>query len=61
MISISPKPLSAGQARMYQAREFMSEKQNYWSQDQQGLSEWKGKLAEKWALRAQSAMKSSPG
>ena len=32
---------------MYHAREFTSEKQNYWSQDQQGHSEWQGKLAEK--------------
>jgi hypothetical protein len=51
MISISPKPLSAGQARMYHAREFTSEKQNYWSQDQQGHSEWRGQLAEKWGLK----------
>ena len=36
---------------MYHAREFTSEKQNYWSQDQQGHSEWQGKLAEKWDLR----------
>jgi conjugative relaxase-like TrwC/TraI family protein len=50
MLSISPKPLSAGQARMYHEREFASQGQNYWSRDQQGHSEWQGKLAEKWGL-----------
>jgi conjugative relaxase-like TrwC/TraI family protein len=50
MLSMSPKPLSAGQARMYHEREFASQGQNYWSQDQQGHSEWQGKLAEKWGL-----------
>ena len=49
MLSIS-KPLSAGQARTYHAREFISEKQNYWSQDQQGHSEWQGRLAGAWGL-----------
>ena len=50
MLSMSPKPLSAGQARTYHAREFASQEQNYWSRDQQGHSEWQGKLAEKWGL-----------
>ena len=50
MISIS-KPLSAGQARTYHAREFASEKQNYWSRDQQGHSEWQGRLAKEWGLQ----------
>ena len=50
MLSIS-KPLSAGQARTYHAREFASEKQNYWSQDQQGHSEWQGRLAKEWGLQ----------
>ncbi len=36
---------------MYHACEFTSEKQNYWSQDQQGHSEWQGKLAEKWDFK----------
>ena len=49
MLSIS-KPLSAGQARTYHAREFASEKQNYWSRDQQGHSEWQGRLAKEWGL-----------
>ena len=51
MLSISSKPLSAGQARTYHAREFASEKQNYWSRDQQGHSEWQGKLANQWGLQ----------
>src|SRR5580698_523114 len=50
MVTIS-KALSAGQARTYHAREFISEKQNYWSRDQQGHSEWQGKLAHKWGLQ----------
>ena len=49
MLTIS-KPLSASQARTYHEREFTSEKQNYWSRDQQGHSEWQGKLAEQWNL-----------
>src|SRR5579872_2453523 len=43
-------PLSASQARTYHEREFSSEKQNYWSRDQQGHSEWQGKLAQQWKL-----------
>ena len=49
MLTIS-KPLSASQVRAYHEREFASERQNYWSRDQQGHSEWQGKLAEQWAL-----------
>jgi conjugative relaxase-like TrwC/TraI family protein len=49
LISIS-KPLSAAQARTYHAREFASEKQNYWSRDQQGYSAWEGRLATEWGL-----------
>jgi hypothetical protein len=44
------KALSAKQARTYHAREFTSEKQNYWSRDRQGHSEWQGELARDWAL-----------
>jgi conjugative relaxase-like TrwC/TraI family protein len=44
------KPLSASQVRTYHEREFASERQNYWSRDQQGHSEWQGKLAEQWGL-----------
>jgi len=50
MLTIS-KPLSAGQARTYHAREFASEQSNYWSRDQQGHSEWQGRLAQQWGLQ----------
>lgn len=50
MLTIS-KPLSAGQARTYHAREFASQEQNYWSRDQQGHSEWQGRLAQQWGLQ----------
>jgi conjugative relaxase-like TrwC/TraI family protein len=49
MLTIS-KPLSASQARTYHAREFASQQQNYWSRNQQGHSEWQGRLAQKWNL-----------
>jgi transposase len=45
-----PKPLSAGQAQSYHAREFVSKEQSYWSRDQQGFSEWQGQLAKEWGL-----------
>jgi conjugative relaxase-like TrwC/TraI family protein len=50
MLTIS-KALSAGQARTYHAREFVSEKQNYWNSDAQVRSEWQGRLAQAWGLR----------
>lgn len=50
MLTIS-KQLSAGQARTYHAREFASGHANYWSRDQQGHSEWQGRLAQQWGLR----------
>jgi len=50
MLTMSSKALSAGQARTYHAREFASERQNYWSRDQQGFSEWQGRLAGQWGL-----------
>src|SRR5580698_4667271 len=49
MLTLS-KALSANQARTYHAREFTSEKQNYWSRDSQGHSEWQGELAREWGL-----------
>ena len=49
MLTIS-KPLSASQARSYHAKEFASQQQNYWSRDQQGHSEWQGRLARQWNL-----------
>jgi conjugative relaxase-like TrwC/TraI family protein len=50
MLTIS-KPLSASQAQTYHVREFASQEQNYWSRDQQGHSEWLGRLAEQWGLQ----------
>jgi hypothetical protein len=60
------RPLSASQVRTYHEREFASERQNYWSRDQQGHSEWQGKLAEQWGLegavgRAKEYAKSPEG
>src|SRR5260370_12387205 len=52
MLTIS-KPLWAGQSRMYHAREFASQEQNYWSRDQQGHSEWQGRLAQQWGLKGE--------
>jgi conjugative relaxase-like TrwC/TraI family protein len=52
MLTIS-KPLSASQARTYHAREFASQEQNYWSRDQQGHSEWQGRLAQQWGLQGE--------
>ena len=49
MLTLS-KPLSAGQVRSYHEREFASERQNYWSRNQQGHSEWQGQLANEWGL-----------
>jgi conjugative relaxase-like TrwC/TraI family protein len=49
MLTLS-KPLSAGQVRTYHEREFASERQNYWSRNQQGHSEWQGQLAKEWGL-----------
>jgi conjugative relaxase-like TrwC/TraI family protein len=49
MLTIS-KPLSASQARMYHAKEFASQQQNYWTRDQQGHNEWQGRLARQWNL-----------
>jgi conjugative relaxase-like TrwC/TraI family protein len=50
MLTIS-KPLSASQAQAYHVREFASQEQNYWTHDQQGHSEWQGRLAEQWGLQ----------
>jgi conjugative relaxase-like TrwC/TraI family protein len=49
MLTIS-KPLSAGQAQSYHAKEFTSREQNYWSQKGEISSEWQGKLAAKFGL-----------
>jgi len=50
MLTIS-KALSAGQARTYHAREFVSERQSYWSRDAEVHSEWQGRLAQEWGQR----------
>ncbi len=49
MLTIS-RPLSASKARMYHAKEFASQQQNYWTRDQQRHSEWHGRLAGQWDL-----------
>jgi conjugative relaxase-like TrwC/TraI family protein len=49
MLTIS-KPLSAGQAQTYHAKEFTSAEQNYWKQGQSIEGEWHGRLAEKFGL-----------
>ena len=49
MLTIS-KPLSAGQARTYHAKEFTAAEQNYWKQGETVQGEWHGKLAEKYGL-----------
>jgi conjugative relaxase-like TrwC/TraI family protein len=56
MLTLS-KALSANQARTYHAREFTSEKQNYWSRDRLGHSEWQGELAHDWGLQGSVADK----
>jgi conjugative relaxase-like TrwC/TraI family protein len=49
MLTIS-KPLSAGQAQTYHAKEFTSKDQNYWSQRGEIAGEWQGRLAERFGL-----------
>jgi conjugative relaxase-like TrwC/TraI family protein len=49
MLTIS-KPLSAGQAQTYHAKEFTSKEQNYWSQRGEIAGEWQGRLAERFGL-----------
>jgi len=49
MLTIS-KPLSAGQAQTYHAKEFTSKEQNYWSQKGEIEGEWQGQLAGRFRL-----------
>jgi conjugative relaxase-like TrwC/TraI family protein len=49
MLTIS-KPLSAGQAQTYHAKEFTAKEQNYWSQEGEIQGEWQGRLAGKFGL-----------
>ncbi len=49
MLTIS-KPLNAGQAQTYHAKEFTSAEQNYWKQGDPALGEWQGHLAASYGL-----------
>jgi len=49
MLTIS-KPLSAGQAQSYHAKEFTAREQNYWSQRGVIAGEWQGRLAGQFGL-----------
>jgi conjugative relaxase-like TrwC/TraI family protein len=49
MLTIS-KPLSAGQAQTYHAKEFTAKEQNYWSQRGVIQGEWQGRLASQFGL-----------
>jgi conjugative relaxase-like TrwC/TraI family protein len=52
MLTIS-KPLSAGQAQAYHAKEFTNAEQGYYSQQGQIHGEWHGKLAAEWGLKGE--------
>jgi len=52
MLTIS-KPLSAGQARSYHVEEFANAKDNYYTQGEQVVGEWHGRLAEEWGLKGE--------
>ncbi len=49
MLTIS-KPLSAGQAQNYHAKEFTAKEQNYWSQRGAIQGQWQGRLASQFGL-----------
>jgi conjugative relaxase-like TrwC/TraI family protein len=49
MLTIS-KPLSAGQAQSYHAKEFTAKEQNYWSERCVIAGEWQGRLAPQFGL-----------
>ena len=49
MLTIS-KPLSAGQAQSYHAKEFTAKEQNYWSERGVIQGEWQGRLAAQFGL-----------
>src|ERR1035438_5119716 len=49
MLTIS-KPLSAGQAQSYHAKEFTAKEQNYWSEHDVIAGEWQGRLAPQFGL-----------
>ena len=49
MLTIS-KPLAAGQAQTYHAKEFTSAEQNYWKQGDTIVGQWQGRLAASFGL-----------
>lgn len=49
MLTLS-KPLNAGQAQTYHAKEFTAAEQNYWKQSNEILGEWQGKLTSSFSL-----------
>ena len=50
MLTISKTALRGPSGR-YHAREFAAKEANYWSREQQGHSEWQGRLAREWGLQ----------
>jgi conjugative relaxase-like TrwC/TraI family protein len=52
MLTIS-KPLSAGQAQAYHAKEFTNAEQGYYSQQGKIHGEWHGRLAAEWGLKGE--------
>jgi conjugative relaxase-like TrwC/TraI family protein len=52
MLTIS-KPLSAGQARRYHAKEFQNARENYYTKGDQIRGVWHGQLAARWSLVGQ--------
>src|ERR1041384_6386612 len=49
------KALSAGQAKDYYQQEFVSAKENYYSESGEVRGEWYGRLAEEWGLQGEVA------
>src|SRR2546428_10978618 len=47
------KALSAGQAKDYYRQEFISAKENYYSQSGEVRGQWYGRLAEEWGLKGE--------
>ena len=47
------KALSAGQAKDYYQQEFVSAKENYYSESGEVRGQWYGRLAEEWGLKGE--------
>src|SRR6266446_8128321 len=47
------KALSAGQAKDYYRQEFISAKENYYSESREVRGQWYGQLAEEWGLKGE--------